>query len=389
MSRADDPAALQFPDEQQYWAMAEQLGQGHPLTDELGFHATRMPLYPALLSLWAGSDGGVIGVRICQWFVGALAAVLAACLGSRVAGAGAGLICGLLVAADPGLVGVCSLLLTETPFVTVAIALWLVGWPLLDRPADRGWGRWGAVGAASLLCVYVRPSSAGLVLGWLALLAARSGRPGGRPLRGGAALRAVGGAALALAVVLAGLLPWAMRNQRITGHWCWLTHRMGISLYDGVGPQATGASDLGNIKAMPAVAGLDEVAWNQWFLRESWRSIRQDPLRILRLAGVKLARTWSPFLHAGELRSSATGLMFAAWSIPFFVLTIAGLVVMRRRFWVCLGLLMPALYLSALHGLFVGSVRYRLGAVPTLAVFAAVALVAGYRRCRPATGDAS
>ena len=99
MSRADGAAALQFPDEQQYWAMAGQLRQGELLTDELGFHATRMPLYPALLSLWAGSDRGVIGVRVCQWLVGALAAVLAACLASRVAGTGVGLICGLLVAA--------------------------------------------------------------------------------------------------------------------------------------------------------------------------------------------------------------------------------------------------------------------------------------------------
>ncbi|MCH7814429.1 MAG: hypothetical protein IID40_10465, partial [Planctomycetes bacterium] len=76
------------------------------------------------------------------------------------------------------------------------------------------------------------------------------------------------------------------------------------------------------------------------------------------------------------------------WSIPFFVLTIAGLVLLRRRPWTCLALLMPALYLSALHSLFVGSVRYRVGAVPMLAVFAAVAVVAGYRRCRPATGAA-
>ena len=190
---------------------------------------------------------------------------------------------------------------------------------------------------------------------------------------------------MALGVIVAGLLPWGVRNERVTGHWCWLTHRLGISLYDGVGPQATGASDLGNVKAMPAVAGLDEASWNQWFLDESWRSMRQDPLRIVRLAGVKLARTWSPLLHAGEYRSSVTGLIFAAWSVAFFVLTIAGLVLLRRRLGTCLALLMPALYLSALHSLFVGSVRYRVGAVPMLAVFAAVALVAGYRRCRPAS----
>ena len=39
-------------------------------------------------------------------------------------------------------------------------------------------------------------------------------------------------------------------------------------------------------------------------------------------------------------------------------------------------LLLPALYLSALHNLFVGSVRYRLSAMPMLEVLAAVALIA-------------
>jgi hypothetical protein len=39
-------------------------------------------------------------------------------------------------------------------------------------------------------------------------------------------------------------------------------------------------------------------------------------------------------------------------------------------------LLLPALYLSALHSLFVGSVRYRLGAMPMIEILAALAVVA-------------
>ena len=65
------------------------------------------------------------------------------------------------------------------------------------------------------------------------------------------------GFVIALAIVVVSLLPWAARNRRVTAHWCWLTHRLGISLYDGVGPRATGAGDLGGIKAMPEVAELE------------------------------------------------------------------------------------------------------------------------------------
>ena len=53
LAQADDPSALEFPDEQQYWDMAASLMAGEGLKDELGFRATRMPLYPTLLAAWA------------------------------------------------------------------------------------------------------------------------------------------------------------------------------------------------------------------------------------------------------------------------------------------------------------------------------------------------
>ncbi len=371
--RADDPAHLAFPDEQQYWMMAQSLYAGGLLTDELGFNATRMPLYPAILSLFVGQEAaGVIAAKVCHWFLGAAAAVFAALLGARCAGCRVGLLAGLLVAVDLPLVGVSSLLLTEAPSVTALAALWWVGWPLLDRSRGATTGRWVAVGALSTLCVYIRPSTAGLIVLWLVFLAARRGRN----------LRAWLGAGLALGIVVGSLVPWAARNHRVTGHWCWLTHRLGISLYDGVGPQATGAGDLGNIKAMAEVVEFDEVGWNDWFMRSSWEAIRSDPGRTLKLAGVKLARTWSPVLHAEEYSSPAMRLIFAGWSAPFFALAIAGTVMLRTRPAICIALLLPALYLSALHSLFVGSVRYRLGATPMLAVLAAWAAMTAWDRVR-------
>jgi len=384
MLRAEDPAALTFPDEQQYWSMARDLRAGRPMTDELGFHATRTPLYPGLLALWAhtadsevgryaGADSGVIAARVMGWIIGAAAAALAALLGTRVVGTGGAVWAGLLVAADLPLVGLSSLLLSETPFVTACAALWYVGWPLqCRRAASGGYGRWLLVGVLSSLCVYARPSAAGLVVVWIAFLVIR--RKFER--------RALAGAVLAGLAVVVSLIPWAERNRRLTGRWCWLTTRLGISLYDGVGPQADGAGDLGEIKQMSAVAGLDEAAWNDWFLRESFAEIRRDPVRILRLAGVKLARTWSPFLHAEEYGSRLVRAVFAVWSMVSFALAAAGLYLLRRRPADCVALLLPALYLSVMHSLFVGSVRYRVGATPMLAVLAAAALAALWGRFR-------
>ena len=79
-SRSAQPAALEFPDEVQYWNMAVSLCEGRGLRDELGFRATRMPLYPAFLSLFAGLEHGVLAAKAAQWALGALVAPLTALL---------------------------------------------------------------------------------------------------------------------------------------------------------------------------------------------------------------------------------------------------------------------------------------------------------------------
>ena len=198
---------------------------------------------------------------------------------------------GLAVAGDPFLVFFSSLLLTETLFVGALIWLWGLMWWRLRSAEPGGWRSWLTIGGLAALCIYVRESSAGLMVLMLAVAALMKvvRRPPAGPVAGW--LMRLGGAG---AVVVLALLPWAARNASVTGDWCWLTHRGGISLYDGVGPQAQGDSNLGDIKQMPAVAGLDEVAWNRFFLDESWRAIREDPARIARLAVVKWQRLWNP-----------------------------------------------------------------------------------------------
>ncbi|MBU0717123.1 MAG: glycosyltransferase family 39 protein [Planctomycetes bacterium] len=366
-----DPAGLSFPDEQQYWQIAESLRTGTGLQDELGFRATRMPLYPAFLSLFVGLPNGIAAARATHWVAGAIVAVLTAWLAGGLLGRRVGVLAGFWVAIDPLLVFTSSLLLTETPFMVALLLLWGAILPLMahDDYAAR-MPRWLGVGIAAALAVYLRESSLGLVV--LVLLMAVCGRRFD--------WRRLAGAALSGVVVIVLLLPWAARNDRTIGQWCWLTTRGGISLYDGVGPQADGGSDLGDVKQMPAVRGLDEVAWNQYFLRESWKALREDPARIVRLAGVKLGRLWNPFPNVETHRSPLTMVVSAAWNLPTFVLAVVGAILLATRrdyggVRIAIFLLLPALYVSMLHGVFVGSVRYRLVAMPLLEVLAAFAVV--------------
>ncbi|MFH1109543.1 MAG: hypothetical protein V1790_10160 [Planctomycetota bacterium] len=382
--RADDPTILEFPDEEQYWMMARSFWEGEGLKDELGFRATRMPLYPAVLAPFTALPSGIAAAKALHWIVGAAAAALTGAVAGAWFDRRTGLLAGLLVAFDPFLTFSSSLLLTETPFVTALIALW---WVLRPEGCPASWGggrrdaepvgmvRWIGVGILSALCVYLRESSLGLIVVALGFVIAC------RRFEGKTLL----GAAIALAIVAAALVPWAARNQAVTGDWCWLTHRAGISLYDGVGPNATGASDLGAVKQSEAVRGLDEVAWNRYFLDQALAAIRNDPGRIVRLAGSKLLRMWNPVPNVQVYRSGFVRFLSAAWTVPTFALAAVGVMLLsigRKRGGLCaaLFLLLPALYFSALHSLFVGSVRYRLAAVPMIEILAAVALAAIYRR---------
>lgn len=380
--RAGDPQALEFPDEQQYWLMANSLADGHGLVDEFGFRATRMPLYPGVLALFAVLPYPVVVAKIAHWVVGAWIAVLAGQVAAVLFDRRVGVLAGLWVALDPFFMFFSSLLLTETFFVAALLFLWLIAARLVVGQSNLGYRGWLSLAAGGAICIYLRESSV-LVVFLLVLILWASHK---------ISWRSSGGASLALLVCVVSLVPWAARNERVTGSWTWLTHRGGVSLYDGVGPQADGSSDLGDVQQMDAVRGLNEVAWDQFFRREALAAMREDPVRVIRLAGVKLARTWNPLPNVESYQSTKVRICAAIWTIPTFALAIAGVMLLPKwggnpAKWKAVLLLMPVFHVSVLHCLFVGSVRYRLPAMPMLEILAAFATVVLVRRIVRVTCD--
>jgi hypothetical protein len=94
----------------------------------------------------------------------------------------------------------------------------------------------------------------------------------------------------------------------------------------------------------------------------------------LRLALLKLRRTWSPLPQAPQL-----GNRFIRWSEAIAYLGIVGLAligsilpfVREHRLWIYA---LPIAYFAAIHAVFVGSVRYRQPAVLAACVLAGIAL---------------
>lgn len=364
-------AAFEYPDEELHWQLATHLVRDGALVTDDGRFAARMPLYPLFLAPWAALGSvGVLLARLAQAVVGAAVVVVAHRLAHAVAGRRAARVAGLLVACDPFGVFFCNLLLTETLFTFLAIALTACARAVMTRPPGD-WRAWSGVAAIGAAAVLTRPSAAAwLPLLWLLILAlGRDRRPMGPRL-------------VACPLVLALLLlPWGLRNRATLGDYAWLSTNGGVTLYDAQGPQADGSSNQAFLRQMPELQGLGEVERDRLLKRLAVRQMRSDSGRVLRLAGVKFLRTWSPLPNVAEYRTGPAASAGAAYTVLLLTGTAAALVrglagrrdasaADRRRLLALVAL--PLFCFTLVHCVYIGSVRYRVPLVPLMALATAV-----------------
>ncbi len=367
-----------FPDTEIYWALAAKIQRGEPFEvlyyGALPHFALRTPGYPLFLAACRVVFGArLLPVRLIQaalgaWCLWLLARLVTRALPSAVDEPGKRwsipLIAATIAAVDPFVVSNSALVLTEALFLPLMLlaqwglaVLWGEG---LSRRGAIGWAL--MTGAASGAAVLVKPSWALYVPLALVIWVMLGGRSGWREAVWRGALIALG-----LVVVMA---PWWVRNARIYGRFVPSALWMGASLYDGLNPRATGASDMTFLKD-PAFWPLDEEAQDAALRNQAIAFARAHPGRALELAAIKAGRFWSPWPNAAGFRSPALAVASALVSLPQFALIALGAWDRRRdrRALVLLGL--PLLYTFALHLLFVGSMRYRIPvAVPALGLAA-------------------
>jgi hypothetical protein len=197
------------------------------------------------------------------------------------------------------------------------------------------------------------------------------------------------------------MLPWWVRNYHLAGRFIPTTLQVGASLYDGISPVATGASDMRFVPAFiaeqrqaDAVAtvtpqGLFEDRLDRRMQGAAVAWAQQHPLRVAQLAGIKFLRMWSPWPNAAELGSWKLRLILSLTYVPILTLAAYGAWRFVPRDWPYLLCLLPAVYFTALHMIFVSSIRYRQPAMLTLMVLAAGALTAWYDHCRAASNPSA
>jgi hypothetical protein len=245
------------------------------------------------------------------------------------------------------------------------------------RPARRV--VWLAGGLLLALAVLVRPSAGALPL-LLGIGAMFVNSRGGAAYHSSSTTTPLGrwpmpvGSTMLFLVALV-LTPWALRNYKVLHRLIWTDTNSGITLYDGYNPDATGASDQQFVKHLPQLRLMDEEGRSQYLTIRAIDFIRRHPRRVAELALAKAARTWSPMPLSDQFGNPRYRLIGLGYSVPFDLLILFGLFHGNMRRSAKVFLLLPAIYLTAVHALTIGSLRYRLPAEAPLAVMAACAFV--------------
>lgn len=354
-----------LPDSDLYEAYARCIYSGGEY--EVGDnHALRMPGYPAFLAVvWRVMGGESLrAVLYAQAILGTLTAWivyrLARSFETSGAPRGTAWIAAAITLLEPYALILGSLELSETLFTTLfAGCIGLAKSTHQKRSALRA----TLLGFLIAAAVYVRPSAIllGPITAALYLMFAKDRMP---------ALRWVAMAAIVGAIILA---PWWVRNARLYGRPVLTTLNVGESLYDGWNPMATGASDM-SFKRDKETPPMTELESDTYWREQAFTFAREHPAKVLTLAAQKFLRFWSPWPNEPRFRTPTITTVTTIASLAFYGLAIVGLIAIlrgpaenRAAAWF---VLVPIAYYTALHAVFVSSVRYRVPLVPVLALAA-------------------
>jgi len=318
---------------------------------------------------------GITGVRLIQTLMGALTCVMVYLLSAALFGERTGRIAGLISAVYPFAIYFTGCILSETLFLLLFVTSWYYvvrTWREISRnePATRWVASCLVAGLLAALTVLTRASALPVFvlvpLVWLAIGPDRA--------------RGVIASVMMIFVLAVGMSPWVARNykrsgdQKTPGRLVITTCKVGESLYEAVGPFATGGPNKENTQ-WPMEADYlshDEYARDRYLLERSLAYMRSDPLRTLRLGWAKFLRTWNVIPNYEAGRTPFHVAVSLASYVPVLLTAILGLFVgagrARERVW----LLLPVLVIAFLHTVFVGSVRYRLAAMPFVIILSAV-----------------
>ena len=169
-------------------------------------------------------------------------------------------------------------------------------------------------------------------------------------------------------------------NHNATGHWIFTSLWSGPSLYDGLHPGATGASDMTFVDAENVFSTMSEFDANAHYKQRAIEFAMANPGRAIELAILKAGRYLSPTLNAAGFSGGLFSLFCLVWYTILFGLIVMGAIDLQKQPAILLLLAGPFLQFLLVHMVFVGSIRYRLPVEFPLSIIAAKGLMATLNR---------
>ncbi|MEN6459702.1 MAG: phospholipid carrier-dependent glycosyltransferase [Thermoguttaceae bacterium] len=394
---------LVLGDSESYWQLGRAIAEGKPY--EYGPEKARIfraPGYPALLApvFWISSDRHIqlLLARAEAALLGALAVLGVWWLARLLFDDRAAWIAGLIAAFYPGGIALSVLILSEAPFcplMLLQLALWTLAGRAPTRRSRIGWSF--AAGLAAGMATLMRPdwllfTPVAVIVDVLwrrasgpSKVSSSSAEPTGVGSHSSTKRHRLHVACWMMLGLVLVLLPWWVRNACLTGRFVPTTLQVGASLYDGLNPEATGASnmdfvarfvaDLKGQGGPPPGNPAFEVALNRTLRDSALHWAATHPGRAVQLAAVKLARLWNIWPNEPQLARSP----IVRWGVvftytPLLILAIIGVWRTLGRGWPYRLCWLPAVYLTLLHVVFVSSLRYREPAMLALLALAAGAV---------------
>ena len=346
-----------FPDAGSYRTAADELRH-------LQFMANNniMPLYPLLIAL----VGGGWGQTLADLALSVAAVWLAYAIALRIyRDETIALIVALFCALWPHFVFFAAVGLTETLFIALILAAFVC---LYDR-------RYALGSVFLVLAILTRPAIdflAPILVVLFSLLLHRE-----RPSRTGFRL-------LTYALIYVALMsPWWAYNYARYDRFVRLDLGGGMVLYTGNNPMNVSgggvAPDDADLRAFMAIR--NPVERDRAFEHAAVAYIEQHPWRFVTMMPAKLARLWRPWPYADEYQNTWIVLLSVTSALAAFGLALAGLAfTLRSHFVPLLPCLIYVAFLTAVHMVTIGSVRYRVPLEPMVLILAAAGLVELLRR---------
>ncbi len=367
--------------DQPYWHYARNFAEGrgfwmsNPYSDDLGLervYAFRPPLFPLLWGCVYKLTGGAYApVRCAFAILGAGACAIAYLAGLELLrNRKAAMVGGILCAVYPPLIWHSVHLMTEPLFVFFG-TIWLYA---LFRFRSGGQLRWAIVaGLAAGLGTLTRS----VVIGFVPIAAVWMWYARGR--RG----RALAETGLFCGIVLAVLSPWIIRNALVLHAFVPTTTDAGHGFYVANNPNALRdprgfwiPPDWSFLRR-PEEASVSEVEANRRLMRLAWGYLSDHPGAALRLMGRRFVALWR-FYPRSQFVSWRHVIIYGVSYVPLFPFMVLGAWLAHRRPQDRLANValvdLLVLYTTAVHVLFLAMMRYRVGLMPFLLLFAGLGL---------------